>query len=436
MGTRNRQRRAEKQRRRAHAASERRGPRVEAGGPSIPELLLAAASAHLAADAASTARVVGLLEEAPRHAVAAELARMLSEAIAGAWRRGWQPADLARVMERKAGVPQGRFVVDVIALDARRYLNGQVDERWADQLSGVDATVWWPEGEPHLDQWATREGVPWAEALSVGIEVLTVLLHLVSLPRLCDPPGERRDSGPVASTRRRPHDPRMLDRVRALLAKAESTNFPEEAEALTMKAQELMARHSLDEAMVGAAEGTASGTIGVRLAVDDPYASAKSMLLSEVAAANGCRTVWSKGLGFSTVFGFDADVAFVEVLYTSLLVQATAAMVAAGSQADRSGRSRTRSFRQSFLVAFAGRIGDRLREAEEAGRQSAAGEYGDALLPVLAGRSAAVDEAVQSAFPRLGTNRVSINNAAGWAAGSAAAELASLSARTEVARPA
>ncbi len=34
----------------------------------------------------------------------------------------------------------------------------------------------------------------------------------------------------------------MLQRVRALLAKAESTTFPEEAEALTGEAQELMAR--------------------------------------------------------------------------------------------------------------------------------------------------------------------------------------------------
>ena len=37
-------------------------------------------------------------------------------------------------------------------------------------------------------------------------------------------------------------DEKVLGRVRALLAKAESTTFPEEAEALTAKAQELMAR--------------------------------------------------------------------------------------------------------------------------------------------------------------------------------------------------
>ncbi len=412
--------------------------RERADGPSVGELLLAAASAYLIADLASADRFVGVLAEAPREVVSGELGRMLGDAVAGAWRRGWQPADLARIVERKVGARHARLVVDVIALDARRYADGPVDDRWRDQLVALGAEIWWSEGGPYLPAWAARERVAWAEALACAVQVLTVLLHLVPLPRLCDPPGERPGPSVVGPRRRRsgPADPRMLERVRALLAKAESTTFPEEAEALSMKAQELMARHSLDEAMLGAAEGAVGGTVGVRVAVDDPYAAAKSMLLSEVAAANHCRTVWSKGLCFSTVFGFDSDVAFVELLYTSLLVQATAAMLAAGAQADRYGRSRTRSFQQSFLVAYANRIGQRLEEAEQAGRESAADEYGDALLPVLAGREAAVDEAVQAVFPRLGTNRVSINNAAGWAAGSAAADLASLSARTEVARPA
>ena len=224
----------------------------------------------------------------------------------------------------------------------------------------------------------------------------------------------------------------MLEKVRALLAKAESTTFPEEAEALSSKAQELMARHAIDEAMVGAGAGVDDGPTGVRVPVDDPYAGAKSILLSEVASANRCRAVWSKGYGFSTVVGFESDLEFVDVLYTSLLVQATSAMVAAGSQFDRSGRSRTRSFRQAFLLAYATRIGQRLRAAEAASRAAAAEEYGAALLPVLADRSAAVKAAEAAAFPGAVSRSVSVSNAAGWAAGSAAADLASLSRRTEV----
>lgn len=63
-----------------------------------------------------------------------------------------------------------------------------------------------------------------------------------------------------------------------------------------------MARHSIDPAMVGAGSAVGDGPTGLRLPVDDPYARPKSILLSEVASANRCRAVWSKGLGLSTVW--------------------------------------------------------------------------------------------------------------------------------------
>ena len=42
---------------------------------------------------------------------------------------------------------------------------------------------------------------------------------------------------------------RILDKVRALLAKAESTQYAEEAAAYTAKAQELIATHAIDIAV-------------------------------------------------------------------------------------------------------------------------------------------------------------------------------------------
>ena len=42
---------------------------------------------------------------------------------------------------------------------------------------------------------------------------------------------------------------------RALLAQAESTTFEAEAESFTAKAQQLMARHAIDAAMVGRGPG-------------------------------------------------------------------------------------------------------------------------------------------------------------------------------------
>ncbi len=139
-------------------------------------------------------------------------------------------------------------------------------------------------------------------------------------------------------------------------------------------------------------------------------------------------------MSFATVFGYEADIASVELLYTSLLVQADAAMAGAGRQVDGHGRSRTRSFRQSFLVAFASRIGARLRQATAQSEAAAAEEHGAALLPVLAARTDAVDEACDATFPGLGQRSFSPSNRDGWFAGLAAAEMASLSAHPEVAR--
>lgn len=445
MGTRNRERRAAKKRR-----SERSGPEPRAfsqggsaGAPFDPaflrEAIFGAAELSRETDPSEYLVLLGVLSEgggsmAGRRVVDAELSSALAEVVRRTWRRGWQPDDLARLVDRKVSAVHAALVVDVIAADAIRFPAAPLDARWAGQISGLGAEVWWSMQESHLHQWATREGMLRVEAMARAIELLAFMLRLPELPLLCDVPGEPGSGGPPRrGSRRCGHDPRLLDRVRALLAKAESTSFAEEAEALSAKAQELMARHSIDEAMVATAGGQTDAPVGIRVAIDDPYASAKALLLSEVASANGCRSVWGKDYGSTTVLGFEADVDFVEVLYTSLLVQATSAMVAAGSQVDRHGRSRTRSFRQSFLVSYAGRIGERLRAAAAASVGAAEEAYGSgALLPVLADRSTAVNEACNSAFPGLSSYSVGVTNHAGWAAGAAAAEMASLSGRQEV----
>ena len=54
------------------------------------------------------------------------------------------------------------------------------------------------------------------------------------------------------------------------------------------------------------------------------------------------------------------------------------------------------------------------------------------LLPVLVARKAAADEAVREAFPHLQPSRFSAHDAAGWAAGAAAADVASLDIRRAV----
>jgi len=359
------------------------------------------------------------------------LSRCLQRALAEVWRRGWQPADLARLTERKLSAAHARVAATAMAGEARRYPPSTVDPHWRSQLDELAQEMASASNGRRAGGTSSRE-----LEICRRVETLALLLQAPEIPRLCPPPGEASGAAPGASARASgsPPDARVLGRVRALLAKAESTTFPDEAEALTAKAQELMARHAIDRAVLGAASGQAGSPVGRRLGVDDPYASAKALLLSEVAVANRCRSVWSSDMGFATVFGHEPDIASVELLYTSLLVQADAAMAGAGSQVDGRGRSRTRSFRQSFLVAFATRIGARLRQATTDTEAAAAEEHGADLLPVLAARSEAVDEACDATFPGLSQRSYSPSNRDGWYAGLAAAEMASLSAHPEMAR--
>ena len=155
---------------------------------------------------------------------------------------------------------------------------------------------------------------------------------------------------------------------------------------------------------------------------------AKSSLIASVARANRCRAVYSPEFGWVTAIAYDHDLDAVELLATSLLTQATAAMTRHGSVRDASGRSRTRSFRRSFLFGFGHRIGERLRTAADhqvaASAASASGE--GRLLPVLAARDHRLDAAQAAAFPDLVSRRSTISNGHGWHAGKAAAELADL----------
>ena len=216
-------------------------------------------------------------------------------------------------------------------------------------------------------------------------------------------------------------DDKVLSRVRALLAKAESTTFPEEAEALTAKAQELIARYSIDEAMAASPRRDRDGPMLRAIVVPPPYASAKTSLLGSVARANRCQVII--GRDQVTAAGYAADLDVVELLFTSLLVQAGVAMHAAD---ESQTQGRTKAFRHTFLLAFAQRIGARLREAQRAAEQEAVTTHGSALVPVLTRRLAAVDDAVKDAFGPLGTKRVIASHGLGWRAGAAAADRADL----------
>ncbi|MGH4007427.1 MAG: DUF2786 domain-containing protein [Pseudonocardiaceae bacterium] len=412
------------------------------GGPhltaeTISTVLLSAAHERWAGDPDVGARIAGGLADrcaGQPGMVETAVQQTIVPSVEAAWARGWSPEDLHQLARRQLDAAAVGYLVDAIAEESQRYAKAAVPQRWCDELLQIGAVVWWQRrpadpAQGHLLQWTRRHGRSVAEALATVIEILALLLSLPVLPRIVPPPG----SASTAASPRRGVDQKVLARVRGLLAKAESTTFPEEAEALSAKAQELMTRHCLERIVVDSVDGAAGShpAAARRLWLDNPYVAAKALLVGAVAEANRCRTVLSEKLGFTTVLGDEVDLEVVELLATSLLVQATRAMVSAGSQTTRTGRSRTRSYRQSFLIAYATRIGERLNTARDAG--AAAVPDPARLLPVLAARERVVDELFESMFPASVSRSFSVGNAAGWHAGRAAADLAVLDTRRSVA---
>ncbi|WP_288799965.1 DUF2786 domain-containing protein [uncultured Arsenicicoccus sp.] len=373
-----------------------------------------------------------------RAVVEQTLTTRLRLALDERWRTGWQPMDLHHLVGRSARHVRAEpetvtrvveLLGDVMAADLAAYPRASVEQRWHDQLELAEASVWWSTTDSCLTARVGRWG---SEAIGyeVALRLEHVLRSLPAMQQLGARPGEatsRSASAPVDV------DDKVLARVRQLLAKAESTPYEAEAETFTAGAQALMARHSIDHAVLAASApvGGDERPDGRRLWMETPYVREKVMLLGAVAEANRSRSVWAKEDGYVTLLGFPHDLDAVETLYTSLLVQATRAMHAEGKRLDWRGGSRTRSFRQSFLAAFGARIGERLAEvtaaetAQAAEEMSAAG--GRELVPVLQERTEAVEAYVEELFPRVRHVSMSLGrDREGWDRGRRAADQASL----------
>jgi hypothetical protein len=231
-------------------------------------------------------------------------------------------------------------------------------------------------------------------------------------------------------------DIKILTRVRALLAKAESTTFPEEAEALTAKAMELMASHGITDAMLVAA-GQRDDPIGEgKIELTDPYSFEKSQLLACVCEALRCRVVfWSRGrrVLWCDVTGHASDRERVELLFTSLLLQATSQVYKVRPRhdpalwwIDPAAPATVANFRRSWWAGFSYQVQVRLTQTERkaAADYDAAHQSNGAEL-VLVDRRTQVDRYFEDRNPQLkvSKNKTTIDPAAfmkGMQAGNAA----------------
>ena len=399
----------------------------------LQQLLPSAAAAISRDDALADTYLaqLGGYDERDQAQVDRSLHAFLQRLTRSAWERGWTPGDMVQHARRRLEPGVEPLLLMVITSEHRAYQESTIDPRWLDQLTDFGIVA--PYAELQLTEWAAGQRLGRYLALHTALVVGGFLQSLPGLARLFPLPGTPMQARSATSAV--PND-KMLARIRALLAKAEATDFPDEAEALSGKAQELMAKFSLDQALVDADPGLElpDDSGGRRIWVETPYVSAKAQLVGAVASANRCRTVSIEQLAVVTIVGAELDLQLTELLSTSLLVQANRAMLAAGKHIGHRGESRTRSFRQSFLMAYAQRIGERLQATTEATQAAVPAADADRLLPVLTRREEQVDALFTKLFPDTVTRRTRITNGAGWEAGLTAADQAQLQARPQVRR--
>ena len=345
----------------------------------------------------------------------------------GLWARGWQPDDLMRHIRRggSTGPAHLDLLTTAIAADAAHHdrVGNDVHVSWRRQTDRVVALA---AHDPAHDGWVAR----WLTAAEDGTgpaaarTLLDELLKLPSLPMLIPPPGSS-DAVLIDDVESGTEPSPTLVKIRALLAKAESTPFPAEAEVFTAKAQTMMTEARIDDAAVRASSGRRStGRVSAgRVVLDEPYVASKRALLAEVAAANDVRCVFHRGTDLATVVGPVGQLAHVELLFTSLLIQVQAALAADAACAPAGSRLRSRRYRSSFIFGFALRIGRRLLDA----RSTSVDAAGPDVLPVLA----ADDRATADLFERLVGPTTPMRSSAridpvGVQAGAAAADRASL----------
>jgi len=352
---------------------------------------------------------------------ASEAERMLLDLLAMLWANGWQPTEVVRQVHRLADrVAAELLTLAVLADDGQRDPSSR-DPRWISQIESLQRTsgattptVGW------YRRWASTDPVS-RSRIDASVTLFQALTKLGPIHCLIPPPGSDRVDAVSLHEHQHESDP-VLELVRALLAKAESTEFAAEAEVFTAKAQALITRHALDD-LLRSTDGSGCRPACIRISVDEPYVSAKAVLLHAVAEASRCRSIQLSLYAMCSVIGRPEDLRRVEILFTSLLVQAQSALNEVGRTDAPGSPTRGRSFRSAFLHGYASRIGERLI----AERDRVTADVGSEALPILTQVGSAIDDEVDRLFgdrlTRSGTRRC---DALGWDAGSGAAERAQI----------
>jgi hypothetical protein len=224
-------------------------------------------------------------------------------------------------------------------------------------------------------------------------------------------------------------DAGLVEKIKKILAKAESTNSPEEASIFYAKAEEMMQRHMIDEAMLAALGTGKQDTIGMmHVPMGKTYWLAWRTVLVNLGYAFGFKVLIGDNRKGGTIvwFGWQSELKTAEVMVAHLEIQAERAaapfMSNYTSPYTDTAKAREDRFKakRSFLEGYGCMVARRIETQRAMTRNQVSREKGESsgnLLPVLVSR----DDQLQSAFDDLHTKKANLKqtqlNATGYGAG-------------------
>ena len=220
-------------------------------------------------------------------------------------------------------------------------------------------------------------------------------------------------------------DPSLVNKVRKLLAMAERSPNPNEADAFSRKAAELIAAHRIDSQRLRSEANDDLAVIEVPLG-RGAYVRGRLALLQVIGEGQGCRIVFEvRDIGtVAFVAGFRSDLDTTLLLFNSLHTQASSRM----TSERRATAAATQQWRRSFLFGYADQI--RLMLSKIADQAQHHVHPSNAALPALRARTRRVDEFSRAQFGRvLAARQAKAATTTGWEAGRRAAQRADLGRR-------
>jgi hypothetical protein len=229
---------------------------------------------------------------------------------------------------------------------------------------------------------------------------------------------------------------KVATKIKALLTKAERSDFQDESDAFYAKAAELMAKHAIDQAQIDSLNEEYVPIIVKRqFVVMAPYSLDRMQLISQVSMALGgyayymrqardgskTRTRSKDHNTYAVLIGTDSDLDQIEAMLESINRQLEISREREQDHEYFSGMGQKKVWNATFIRGYAQRIGQRLKEAYETPLQEQTGS----VALVLRDKSLMLREELAKIGVKVQASSRQFSES-GWRSGQRAAESAVL----------